>query len=203
MNQTIGNISDSKLKDVNKIICNKPSNRSCKNGLSKNLFGYVFIANLITLGFNLYFICNFYPRNPNNLGIDYIGVIIGILALLVTILITWQIFNTINANKKIEDLEKLRYSIKSHIITLTTISSERSCNTAHCIQNYISAIEYALMSNDEDALNNALTQLKSMCKHNDVYEVYKGEKRRYIKVLKQLDLDLDELIDSISKSREI
>ena len=35
------------------------------------------------------------PRN-NNLGFDYIGVIIGLLSLIVTILIGWQIYSTIN-----------------------------------------------------------------------------------------------------------
>lgn len=47
-------------------------------------------------------ICVSLPSAPN-LGMDYIGVIIGILSLLVTMLIGWQIYNVITIDKKIRD----------------------------------------------------------------------------------------------------
>lgn len=46
-------------------------------------------------------ICVSLPSAPN-LGMDYIGVIIGILSLLVTMLIGWQIYNVITVDKKID-----------------------------------------------------------------------------------------------------
>lgn len=46
-------------------------------------------------------ICVSLPSAPE-LGIDYIGVIVGILSLLVTMLIGWQIWNVIAINKKID-----------------------------------------------------------------------------------------------------
>ena len=46
-------------------------------------------------------ICVSLPSAPE-LGIDYIGVIVGILSLLVTMLIGWQIWNTIAIEKKIK-----------------------------------------------------------------------------------------------------
>ena len=46
-------------------------------------------------------ICVSLPSAPN-LGIDYIGVIVGILSLLVTMLIGWQIWNVIAIDKKID-----------------------------------------------------------------------------------------------------
>lgn len=46
-------------------------------------------------------ICVSLPSAPE-LGIDYIGVIIGILSLLVTMLIGWQIWNVIAIDKKID-----------------------------------------------------------------------------------------------------
>ncbi len=46
-------------------------------------------------------ICVSLPSAPK-LGIDYIGVIVGILSLLVTMLIGWQIWNVIAIDKKID-----------------------------------------------------------------------------------------------------
>lgn len=51
-------------------------------------------------------ICVSLPSAPE-LGMDYIGVIVGILSLLVTMLIGWQIYNAIVIEKKIKDEVKL------------------------------------------------------------------------------------------------
>lgn len=68
------------------------------------------IANVIILGFNVHFLCNEYPR-CENLELDYIGVIVGILSLLVTALVGWQIFNAITFEDRIKKLER-RYKEK-------------------------------------------------------------------------------------------
>lgn len=55
-------------------------------------------------------ICVSLPSAPE-LGIDYIGVIVGILSLLVTMLIGWQIWNVIAIDKKIRnEVNKARSS---------------------------------------------------------------------------------------------
>jgi hypothetical protein len=55
-------------------------------------------------------ICVSLPSTPE-LGIDYIGVIVGILSLLVTMLIGWQIWNVIAIDKKIRnEVNKARSS---------------------------------------------------------------------------------------------
>lgn len=50
-------------------------------------------------------LCRTYPRYISyeecNLGFDYMGVIVGALALLVGFLVAWQIYNTIDVDKKI------------------------------------------------------------------------------------------------------
>lgn len=51
-------------------------------------------------------ICIAAYRTPD-LGFDYQGVIVGILALLVTALITWQIYSLVDINGKKRDLEIL------------------------------------------------------------------------------------------------
>lgn len=56
-----------------------------KLSYSRLLNLFLTISNLLILGFNIHFLCNEYPRNEN-LGIDYIGVIVGILSFIVAIL---------------------------------------------------------------------------------------------------------------------
>lgn len=57
----------------------------------------------ISLTMSIISLCNSLPRTD---GLDYIGVIVGILSLLVTILIGWNIYTVIDFNKKKEELAK-------------------------------------------------------------------------------------------------
>ena len=102
----------------------------------------------ITFIFSLAILCRLYPRitTPVYLGFDYLGLIIGILSLLVTALLGWQIFNIISfentvdkklntynkaykvllgqeiAKTKIDILRDMRISdIDGHIINIDTI----------------------------------------------------------------------------------
>lgn len=60
-------------------------------------------------------ICVSLPPAPE-LGMDYIGVIIGILSLLVTMLIGWQIWNVIAIDKKIDDkITQVNNSLRAEI----------------------------------------------------------------------------------------
>ncbi|MDD3040152.1 hypothetical protein [Bacteroides sp.] len=51
--------------------------------------------------FSIVAICVSLPSSPE-LGIDYIGVIVGILSFLVTLLIGWQIYNAVTIEKRIK-----------------------------------------------------------------------------------------------------
>lgn len=62
----------------------------------------LFIANVLFLCFNAYFLCHCYPRLPKNLSFDYMGIIVGLLSLLVGFLVAWQIYKTIEVDKKME-----------------------------------------------------------------------------------------------------
>ncbi len=64
-----------------------------------------FICNIILIGFNTHLLCNEYPRNEN-LGFDYLGVIVGIFSLLVTVLLGWNIYTVIDFKKKADELNK-------------------------------------------------------------------------------------------------
>lgn len=70
------------------------------NYINLNTFLYLFF---ICIGlFNLYYLTNIYPRRGENLSFDYMGIIVGILSLLVGFLVAWQIYKTIEVDKKIE-----------------------------------------------------------------------------------------------------
>lgn len=60
---------------------------------------------VISLLFSTFALCRTYPRYISyeecNLGFDYMGVIVGALSLLVGFLVAWQIYNTIDVDKKI------------------------------------------------------------------------------------------------------
>lgn len=70
----------------------------------------------ISLSFSIVVLCRIYPRYISyekcNLGFDYMGVIVGVLALLVGFLVAWQIYKTIDVDKKIA---MMSYSSKEAI----------------------------------------------------------------------------------------
>jgi hypothetical protein len=60
-------------------------------------------------------ICISLPTNKS-LGIDYIGVIVGILSFLVTMLMGWQIYNAVTIEQKIKDeVNRISDSLKDEI----------------------------------------------------------------------------------------
>lgn len=71
-------------------------------------------------------ICVSLPSAPE-LGIDYIGVIVGILSLLVTMLIGWQIWNVIAIDKKVKD--EVKQVSKSFAKDIKKIKDESEIST--------------------------------------------------------------------------
>lgn len=66
-----------------------------KWGVLLSILGIVNLILLIPL------LCMHFPRIiDNNLGIDYLGIIVSIITILVTVLIGWNIYNVLNIEKK-------------------------------------------------------------------------------------------------------
>ncbi len=75
----------------------------CKNkkGIFPIILGIINFALLIPL------LCMHFPRIiDSNLGFDYMGVIVGVLSLLVTVLVGWNIFNTLEFKKELEQIKQ-------------------------------------------------------------------------------------------------
>ena len=72
-----------------------------KKGIFPIILGIINFALLIPL------LCMHFPRIiDSNLGFDYMGIIVGILSLLVTILVGWNIFNTLEFKKELEQIKQ-------------------------------------------------------------------------------------------------
>ena len=68
------------------------------------------ILSAISIMVSVAALCRTYPHT-SDLGMDYQGVIVGMLALLVTILIGWQIYTAINVREELKDIKDLRREI--------------------------------------------------------------------------------------------
>lgn len=72
------------------------------------------LAGIIGCIVAIFLLCNEYPSN--DVKFDYIGFIIGILALLVTILVTWNIYSAIGIKQKVgKALSDIAEEIKKQI----------------------------------------------------------------------------------------
>lgn len=77
----------------------------------------LWIISLINIGVlitNLCYLSYFYPRYET-LSFDYLGLIVGVLSFLVTLLLGWQIFSSIDTKNKIEKIETLQNILKEKI----------------------------------------------------------------------------------------
>ena len=94
------------------------------------------IINFITIALSVsaigIVIFNHYPRT--DLDFDYLGLIVGILALLVTVLIGWQIINVITIRKEMRKIVKLsiRKSKKKIYRDITLSFTEAIINNLMC-----------------------------------------------------------------------
>lgn len=78
---------------------------------------------MLSLILSITSLCNSHPRTD---GLDYIGVIVGILSLLVTILIGWQITNYFMIEKRAKSyaeklIKQYSYSVDCYAIALTAV----------------------------------------------------------------------------------
>lgn len=133
-------------------------------------------------------ICVSLPSAPN-LGMDYTGVIVGILSLLVTMLIGWQIWNVIAIDKKIRDevnkakssfikeievikdssyiaLQKLQF--KTELINLNSYMSKG--NFGQAIESLKSLLDSAIIINETDFFRETAQVISNTKKKlNDIY----------------------------------
>ena len=77
---------------------------------TKTLVICSFIISIIAILFSIISLCPSIPRalNDDNLQFDYLGLIIGVLSLLITVLIGWNIFQMIDFKEKTNQIDELK-----------------------------------------------------------------------------------------------
>lgn len=98
--------------------------KDCLNLENNSKYCFFKVANaflLLVVFLQFVILCFYAPRviKGNSLGFDYIGVIVGILAILVTFLVAWQIWATLKSDEKImrfeTDLKDKEAQLKQYI----------------------------------------------------------------------------------------
>ena len=169
---------------------------------------YAIIA--ISLTFSIISLCNSQPRTS---GLDYIGVIVGILSLLVTILIGWQITNYFMFEKRTRAyaerlIEQYSYSVDCYAIALTAVIPYQQNNTEMGIDISIQAIKRGLHGYDKNTISLPISQLIELAKgckaKNYKARIYKGRIQDYISVLSNInDMDTNIVINMIINADEV
>ena len=91
--------------------------------------GILAFANILILAVNIYYMCHWYPILPTELGIDSMGIIVGILSLLVTVLIGWNIYSIIDVRQiraeLNERLENDKIQLRKEMINIAEDYSDK------------------------------------------------------------------------------
>lgn len=169
------------------------------------IYGFV----LLSLILSIISLCNSHPCTS---GLDYIGVIVGILLLLVTILIGWQITNYFMLEKRTKSYaEKLinqySYSVDCYAIALTAVIPYQQNNTEMGIDTSIQAIKSGLQGYDKSTISLPMSQLISLAKDCKAkkykVKIYKGRMQEYINILSNIkDADVKIILDMIINADE-
>ncbi|WP_130893132.1 hypothetical protein [Paraprevotella xylaniphila] len=169
MEQRVGNIRDSNVKNVNII---EGNNDFCDNKRSDIFAKFIycvnlllFVANAIVIVFNIYYACHYYP-NTRPLEFDYTGIIIGILSILITILVGWQILSNILTKREIkEEVNKNIKTINKHIKLMDEQSRysikhvNKSIEDCKCLSIGVSLAQLGISQYYNDDYNNAVRSL--------------------------------------------
>ena len=76
----------------------------------KWIIAIAIILSVVAITMSIITLCSVYPNK--DLGFDYLGIIVGMFALLITILIGWQIFSLINFRETQKEILELREESK-------------------------------------------------------------------------------------------
>lgn len=70
---------------------------------------------VLSLVFSIISLCRTFPRNCESFGFDYMGVIVAVFSILVTILIGWNIYTALDIGKEMKIIKKEQTKNKEHL----------------------------------------------------------------------------------------
>lgn len=124
-------------------------------------------------------ICVSYPRSENS-GLDYIGIIVGILGALVAILVGWQLYNALNLKELVNQTEKAKTDAieaknqAEQMLRDTQVSTTQLSSKLTSITDDITHLSNCNQSNIEQIsmITKRMTDLQSIVKNS--MELYKS-----------------------------
>lgn len=124
-------------------------------------------------------ICVSYPRSENS-GLDYIGIIVGILGALVAILVGWQLYNALNLKELVNQTEKAKTDAieaknqAEQMLRDTQVSTTQLSSKLTSITNEVTHLSNCNQSNIEQIsmITKGMTDLQSIVKNS--MELYKS-----------------------------
>lgn len=138
-----------------------------------------------------------YPRSADS-GLDYIGIIVGILGVLVAILIGWQLYNALNLQELISQTEKAKVDAieaknqAEQMLRDTQVSTTQLSSNLSSITDKVTHLSNCNRSNIEhiSTITKEITDLQSIVR--DSMDSYKSM-QSYIEKLNE------ELVKKINK----
>lgn len=143
----------------------------------------ILILSVISTIISIIAICRVYP-NTSELGLDYQGIIVGILALLVTALIGWQIYIAINVKEELKEILVFRKEISNKI---NEKYSELDYQTSIELSQVIQML-FAMQTKDIVATMPVLFSVYYSCKNSSGIVAKKLHHYLYVIILKHFIL---------------
>ena len=163
----------------------------------------------VALAISIVALCNSHPRT---LGFDYLGLLVGILALLVTALIGWQIFIVINFDKLIDQKvkamkEEIRLCIhfESGVLPVKNAMKIKPSDipSKQYFYTVFRALKQVVQSGNRGAIQHALECLKTdiLSQYSSLPPIAEDIRRGYIEMLVDASCPLaDSLLPFFQKS---
>ena len=170
---------------------------------------------LIAITLSIVAISVTYPRSADS-GLDYIGIIVGILGVLVAILIGWQLYNTLNLKELVGQTEKAKVDaieaknqaeqmLRDTQISTTQLSSKLSSITdevthlSNCNRSNIDHISTITkgMTDLQSIVRNSMELYKSMQSYIEKLNDELGKKINKDEIQFATEEDIKKMMDNI------
>ena len=143
--------------------------------------------------------------DSSDLGTDNHSFVISVFALLVTVLIGWQIYNAIEINKKVDNINKVaeraahnenrlyNHTTKAVVFYITAIDCDRRQNdSAKAVDGLFDCINEALWGKFQFPIEMAMDYLLAMNKEN--FFIYPEKREDYKRTLYNINNEKSELL---------
>lgn len=158
-------------------------------------------------------ICNIFPRSEN-LNFDYSGIIVGILSILVTLLIGWNILSVLNMKEEITNIKNISNKTQEEtmaraytsIMNQTSYIVEGRDNNDDCfnaISNGLFACKHYHLAKNFKARDNLLKMILGFKKENcSLSKKNLNDLRTISGQLEELGIEIKEISDWINEYEE-